>query len=81
MDTLATGCWSTGDSIRRAEGGTTRRWRGMCWLTGSMFAVEIVIEPDGRRWGYSEILGLELWWVKGEVIGLGRKATFASATL
>ena len=25
--------------------------------------VEIVIEPDGRHWGYSEALGLELWWV------------------
>ncbi len=24
--------------------------------------IEIVIEPDGRRWGYSEALGLELWW-------------------
>ncbi len=24
--------------------------------------LEIVIEPDGRRWGYSEALGLELWW-------------------
>ena len=25
--------------------------------------VEIVIEPDGRHWGYSEALELELWWV------------------
>ena len=24
--------------------------------------VEIVSEPDGRHWGYSEALGLELWW-------------------
>ena len=24
--------------------------------------IEIVSEPDGRHWGYSEALGLELWW-------------------
>ena len=24
--------------------------------------LEMVDEPDGRRWGYSETLGLELWW-------------------
>ena len=23
-------------------------------------------EPDGRHWGYSEVLGLELWWIEGE---------------
>ena len=26
--------------------------------------VEIVVESDGKRWGYSEILELELWWVE-----------------
>ena len=28
--------------------------------------IEIVIEPDGRLWGYSEALGLEFWWVRDE---------------
>ena len=29
---------------------------------GEYQRLEIVEEPDGRRWGYSETLGLELWW-------------------
>jgi len=28
--------------------------------------IEIVSESDGRLWGYSEALGLELWWVRDE---------------
>ena len=31
-------------------------------VDGEYVPIEIVIEPDGRRWGYSEALGLELWW-------------------
>ncbi|MYA61832.1 MAG: Uma2 family endonuclease, partial [Dehalococcoidia bacterium] len=31
--------------------------------------VEIMSEPDGSHWGYSEVLGLELWWVGGESSG------------
>jgi Uma2 family endonuclease len=27
--------------------------------------IEIVAESDGRHWGYSEILELELWWEEG----------------
>ena len=26
--------------------------------------IEITVEPDGRSWGYSEVLGLELWWIE-----------------
>ena len=29
--------------------------------------IEIVREPDGRLWGYSEALGLEFWWDDGEL--------------
>lgn len=29
--------------------------------------IEIVVEPDGRHWGYSEVLGLEIWWADGEL--------------
>ena len=29
--------------------------------------IEIVSEPDGRHWGYSEVLGLEFWWDDGEL--------------
>ena len=29
--------------------------------------IEIVSEPDGRHWGYSEVLGLEIWWEGGEL--------------
>ena len=31
--------------------------------------IEIVAEPDGRHWGYSEALGLEFWWVRDESPG------------
>ena len=31
--------------------------------------IEIVVEPDGRHWGYSEVLGLEFWWVRDESPG------------
>lgn len=24
--------------------------------------IRIIVEPDGRHWGYSEVMGLELWW-------------------
>ena len=29
---------------------------------GEYERLEIVVEPDGRHWGYSAALGLELWW-------------------
>ena len=35
-------------------------------VDGVYVPVEIVSEEDGSHWGYSETLGLELWWVKGE---------------
>lgn len=38
-------------------------------VDGEYVPVEIVSESDGRHWGYSEILGLELWWVEGEAPG------------
>ena len=31
-------------------------------VDGEYQSLEIVTEPDGRHWGYSEALGLELWW-------------------
>ncbi len=31
-------------------------------VDGEYVSVAIVVESDERRWGYSEILGLELWW-------------------
>lgn len=31
-------------------------------VDGEYVSLEIVSEPDGRLWGYSEVLGLELWW-------------------
>ena len=34
-------------------------------IDGEYVPVEIVDEPDGRRWGYSEVLELELWWEEG----------------
>lgn len=39
-------------------------------LAGGVYeSIEIVIEPDGRHWGYSEVLGLEFWWVRDESPG------------
>jgi len=31
-------------------------------VDGEYVPMEIVVESDDRRWGYSEVLGLELWW-------------------
>ena len=31
-------------------------------VNGVYEPIVIVSEPDGRHWGYSEALGLELWW-------------------
>ena len=36
-------------------------------VEGEYSRVEIVSEPDGRHWGYSEAVGLELWWDEGEL--------------
>ena len=33
---------------------------------GEYEPIEIVSEPDGRHWGYSEAMGLEFWWVRDE---------------
>ena len=34
-------------------------------VDGEYVPVEIVAESDGRHWGYSETLELELWWEEG----------------
>ena len=34
-------------------------------VDGKYEPIEIVSEPDGCHWGYSEILGLEFWWDDG----------------
>ena len=34
-------------------------------IEGGYVPVEIVAESDGRHWGYSEMLELELWWEAG----------------
>lgn len=34
-------------------------------VDGEYERIEIVSETDGRHWGYSDILGLELWWDSG----------------
>ena len=31
-------------------------------VDGEYVPMEIVVESDDRHWGYSEVLGLELWW-------------------
>lgn len=31
-------------------------------VNGEYIPIEIIVATDGRRWGYSEALGLELWW-------------------
>ena len=31
-------------------------------VNGEYIPIEIITETDGRLWGYSEVLGLELWW-------------------
>ena len=35
-------------------------------VDGEYEPIEIVSEPDGRHWGYSEAMGLEFWWVRDE---------------
>ena len=35
---------------------------GDALVDGKYAPLEIVSEPDGRHWGYSEVLELELWW-------------------
>ena len=34
-------------------------------VDGQYRPLEIITEPDGRHWGYSAALGLELWWDDG----------------
>ena len=36
-------------------------------VDGEYVSVEIVAESDGRYWGYSETLELELWWEEGKL--------------
>ena len=36
-------------------------------VDGRYEPIEIVSEPDGRHWGYSEVLELEFWWDEGEL--------------
>ena len=36
-------------------------------VDGEYVSVEIVAESDGRHWGYSETLELELWWEEGKL--------------
>ena len=31
-------------------------------VNGEYSPIEIIVETDGRRWGFSEVLRLELWW-------------------
>ena len=42
-----------------------RHIAGDTLIDGEYVPVEIVEESDGGRWGYSEVLGLELWWEEG----------------
>lgn len=36
-------------------------------VDGEYVSVDIVAESDGRHWGYSETLELELWWEEGKL--------------
>ena len=36
-------------------------------VDGRYEPIEIVSEPDGRHWGYSDVLGLEFWWEDGKL--------------
>ena len=36
-------------------------------VNGKYEPIEIVSEPDDRHWGYSEALGLEIWWDEGRL--------------
>lgn len=40
---------------------------GDALVDGEYEPIEIVHEPDGRHWGYSDALRLELWWDDGEL--------------
>ena len=42
-----------------------RHLAGDTLVDGEYIPIEIVAESDGRHWGYSEVLGLELWWEEG----------------
>ena len=42
-----------------------RHLAGDTLVDGEYVPVEIVDEPDGKHWGYSEVLELELWWEEG----------------
>ena len=35
-------------------------------VDGQYEPIEIVVEPDGRHWGYSDVVGLEFWWESGK---------------
>lgn len=65
---------------RYAEYGVREYWRfdpsggeyhdaplaGDTLVDGKYQPLEIVSETDGRHWGYSQVLGLEFWWVENE---------------
>lgn len=34
-------------------------------VDGEYQSIEIVSESETRHWGYSEVLGLEIWWYEG----------------
>ena len=36
-------------------------------VDGKYEPIEIVAGPDGRHWGFSEVLGLEFWWDDGNL--------------
>ena len=40
---------------------------GDALIDGEYAPIEIEHKPDGRHWGYSDALGLELWWDDGEL--------------
>jgi len=42
-----------------------RHLAGDTLVDGEYIPIEVVAESDERRWGYSEVLGLELWWEEG----------------
>ncbi len=42
-----------------------RHLAGDTLVDGEYAPIEVVAESDERRWGYSAVLGLELWWEEG----------------
>ena len=44
-----------------------RHLAGDTLVDGEYVPVEIVAESDEKHWGYSEVLGLELWWEEGKL--------------